>query len=475
MSIIATFSNNSHEQRIHYCHEQELIRSYIFDVTQRKRSEETLKYHAFHDSLTDLPNRSFFDECLSIALANAQINETLMAILFLDLDGFKNINYTLGHSIGDQILKCFASRLRAQLRGGDLLSRWGGDEFTILLPQIKNTDAPAKLAQRIFDNLKQPAIIDNHQIYLKSSIGISLFPQDAEDGETLLRYADIALYRTKEWGRNHYQFYNPSMTAEVSENFHLETRLHQAIEKEEFLLHYQPQININTGEISVMEALIRWQHPDLGLVSPGEFIPLAEKTGLIFPLNKWILKTACQQNKIWQQEGYPPIRIAVNLSAQQFHQPNFVALVEETLQLTGLDPQWLELEITESALMQNIELARQTLDQLRHQGVHISLDDFGTGYSCLGYLKQFPFQTLKIDQTFVKDLKDNPQDLAIVSAVIALSRGLNLRVVAEGIENQEQLELLKELQCEEMQGYLFSYPLSSEEALKFLTEHDQQR
>lgn len=459
------------EQYVHYLPENKLIRSYIFDVTERKQSEEMLHYQAFHDLLTDLPNRVMFDEYLSIALANAQKNQSLMAVMFLDLDCFKNINDSLGHSVGDQLLKSVGQRLVDCVRTGDTVARWGGDEFTILLPEIRNEDDTVKLARRILDILKQPFDISGHQLYIKISIGIAIYPRDGEDAETLVKNADAALYRTKEKGRNHYQFYSSTMTSQASLLLKLENLLHQALEKNEFSLHYQPQIKLKTGKITSMEALLRWHHPDLGQVPPSKFIPLAERTDLIVPIGEWVLQTACSQNQAWQALGFPSLPIAVNLSPRQFQQPNLVSMVTQILQETGLEPHCLELEITESTIMQNVNFARQALSELRKIGVHISMDDFGTGYSSLSYLKNFPFHTLKIDRSFVQGLQDNPKDTAIISAVIALGRSFNLRVVAEGVETLKQLELLQRLQCDEVQGYWFSRPLKVEDATQFLAEH----
>jgi diguanylate cyclase (GGDEF)-like protein len=391
--------------------------------------------------------------------------------MFLDLDGFKNVNDTLGHSVGDELLRAFAHRIQQSLRKSDMLARWGGDEFVVLIPRIENIEEARILAQRMIDSLKQPFEICGYLLYVRSSIGIAIYPKDGADGETLVKNADGALYRSKSLGKNHYQFYTSTISSETSEKFKIENLLHQALEKEQFLLHYQPQINIKTGAICGMEALIRWNHPKLGLIFPGKFISVAEETGLIVPIGEWVLKTACQQNQLWQQAGLPPIRMAVNLSAQQFQQPSFIKVIKQILRDTKLDPQLLELEITETTIMQNLEFARQMIDHLRQMGIHISMDDFGTGYSSLGYLKQIPFHSIKIDQSFVRELKDDPEDLAIISAVLAIGKGFNLRVIAEGVETQQQVDLLIKLDCQEMQGYRFSRPLPVDEATKFLEIH----
>ena len=443
----------------------------VRDITERKRSEEMLQHYAYHDLLTDLPNRMLFNKRLSNFLADAQRKQHLMAVMFLDLDRFKNINDTLGHAVGDQLLQAVAERLKCCLRSGDTVARWGGDEFTVLLPEVRSLEYAARAGQRILDALKQPFEVKGHQLHISGSIGVAVYPQDGKDADTLVKHADAALYRSKEQGRSQYQFYSPTMTSRVSNVLKLENYLHQALERQEFLLYYQPQININTGKIFGMEALLRWQNPELGFISPGAFIPLAEETNLIVPIGDWVLRKACAQTKAWQAAGLPPIRMGINLSPQQFQQSNLPVLVEKTLRQTGLDPQWLELEITETTIMQDVDFARQILDQLKEMGVHISMDDFGTGYSSLSYLKQFPFHTLKIDQSFVRELQDTPQDLAIISAIVALGGGFNLSIIAEGVETKEQAKLLRCMQCEQMQGYWFSRPLKLEDATDFLTRN----
>lgn len=458
------------EQYVHYLSEHQLIRSYLFDITARKRAEKNLEYRAFYDTLTDLPNRSYFDEKLEIALAEASKNDDLMAILFLDLDSFKNVNDTLGHRMGDQLLKSFAQRLGSCVRNNDVVSRWGGDEFTLLLPHINSPEDTINLAQRILDDLKQPFEISGHQLYIKTSIGIAIYPQDGEDGETLLKNADAALYRAKERGRNHYRFYRSTMTSKASVLLKLENLLYKALEEESFSLYYQPQLNLTTHKISGMEALLRWYHPELGQISPVRLIPLAEQTDLIIPISIWVLKTACRQNKAWQKQGLSPIPIAVNLSPKQFQQPNLVSIVSQILEETELEPHLLELEITETAIMENIDFSQETLQKLRNLGVQISLDDFGTGYSSLGYLQKFPLTTLKIDQSFIQTLQNNSQNTAIISAIIALGKSFDLRVVAEGVETLQQLEFLQRLNCQEIQGFWFSHPLKSADATTFLSQ-----
>ncbi|MGK7886712.1 MAG: EAL domain-containing protein [Crocosphaera sp.] len=458
------------EQYVHYLSEHQLIRSYLFDITARKQAEKNLEYRAFYDTLTDLPNRNYFDKKLEIALVKAKNNKDLMALLFLDLDCFKNINDTLGHKVGDQLLKSFAQRLSSCVRTNDVVSRWGGDEFTLLLPKINTPEDTINLAQRILDDLKQPFEIAGHQLNIKTSIGIAIYPQDGHDAETLLKNADAALYRAKERGRNHYRFYSSTMTSKASLLLKLENLLYQALEEESLSLHYQPQLNLSNNKVSGMEALLRWYHPELGHVSPLKLIPLAEKTDLIIPISIWVLKTACLQNKAWQKQGFSPIPIAVNLSPIQFQQPNLVDIVAHILEETGLEPHLLNLEITETAMIKNIDFSCKTLEKLRELGVQISLDDFGTGYSSLGYLQKFPITTLKIAQSFIQTLSDKPQNTAIVSAIIALGQSFDLRVIAEGVETLKQLELLQGLNCREIQGFWFSRPLKPNDVTTLLSQ-----
>ena len=458
------------EQYVHYLSEHQLIRSYLFDITARKQAEKKLEYRAFYDTLTDLPNRNYFDENLEIALVKAKNNNNLMAVVFLDLDCFKNINDSLGHKVGDQLLKSFAQRLSSCVRNNDIISRWGGDEFTLLLPQINSPEDTINLAQRILEDLKQPFEVAGHQLYVKTSIGIAIYPQDGEDGETLLKNADAALYRAKERGRNHYRFYSSTMTSKASLLLKLENLLYQALEEESLSLHYQPQLNLTNNKVSGMEALLRWYHPEFGNVSPLKLIPLAEKTDLIIPISLWVLKTACLQNKAWQKRGFSPIPIAVNLSPKQFQQPNLVDIVAQVLEDTALEPHLLDLEITETAMMQNIDSSRETLQNLRELGVQVSLDDFGTGYSSLGYLQKFPVTTLKIDQSFIQTLQANSGNTAIISAIIALGQSFDLRVIAEGVETLQQLELLQGLNCREIQGFWFSRPLKPTDATTLLSQ-----
>ncbi|MCL1468863.1 putative bifunctional diguanylate cyclase/phosphodiesterase [Argonema galeatum] len=432
------------------------------------RTLGAVDYQALHDLLTGLPNRILFNERLLISLANARGSREKLAVMFLDLDRFKKINDTLGHEVGDRLLKAVALRLTDCIRDTDILARWGGDEFTLLLPNISGAECSAEIAQIILDALKPPFFLSNNYFHITSSIGIALYPDDGEDAETLIKNADAALYSAKAKGRNNYQFYTRNINEEASELLFLENRLHHAWERGEFLVYYQPKVNINMGQITGMEALVRWKSPELGFVSPVKFIPIAEENGLILPIGEWVLRTACTQSKAWLDAGLPQIRMAVNLSARQLQQPDLVEMVAQVLAETSLEPWFLELEITETTAMQNVDFTSEILRQLNRMGVRIAIDDFGTGYSSLNYLKKFPIQTIKIDRSFVRDMAVDPYDVAIATAVVALGQSLNMSVVAEGVETVEQLECLHQLGCEEMQGYLFSEPLPDKDAIALL-------
>lgn len=438
------------------------------DITERSRSEEKIRYQALHDLLTGLPNRMLFQERLSLALLAARQQQTMVGVMFMDLDRFKTINDTLGHDFGDRLLQQAAKRIKDCLRQSDTVARWGGDEFTILLPQVVNVEEAVKIAQRLQAAFKSAFDIEQHHLHVSNSVGVALFPNDGDDAETLVKNADVALYRAKQEGRSNYQLYSSTMNPKAAELLNLENRLHLALEQGEFEIYYQPQVNIATKKITRMEALLRWQHPELGLISPGVFVPLAEENGLIVPIGEWVLKQACIQNRLWQDMGLPPIAIAVNLSARQFQLPNLTSIVQQTLQKTGLAAKFLELEITETTVMQNVDFAKKVLQELQQMGVCIAMDDFGTGYSSLSYIKQFPLNTVKIDRTFIRDLAVDRYDRAIAQAVISLGKSLNLSIVAEGVETNEQLDCLKLLKCPEIQGYLFSRPLSARDASALL-------
>ncbi|MFN6582164.1 MAG: EAL domain-containing protein [Aulosira sp. ZfuVER01] len=439
------------------------------DVTAHKLAEAKIRHQALHDLLTNLPNRVLFNERLSQALAQAQKSGSKLAVCFLDLDRFKTINDTLSHAIGDKLLQSVAQRLTQCLRDCDTIARWGGDEFTLLLPEIKDTQEVAQIQDRILAAFKPVFNIENYHLHISPSIGIALYPLHGQDAETLIKHADAALYIVKSQGRNNYQFYHSAINSGSSELLILENSLHYALERQEFEIYYQPQVNSSTGKITKIEALLRWRHLQLGCIAPEKFIPLAEETGLIVPIGEWVLKTACTQNKFWQDTlGLPSLSVAVNLSARQFQQPNLVNIVTQILSTTQLTPQCLELEITESIAMQNVDFTQKVLSELYALGVSISIDDFGTGYCSLSYLKNFPIHGLKIDKSFIRDLSNDQYDAAITTAIIALAHGLKLAVVAEGVETEEQRNLLQVLDCELMQGYLFSRPLSAEDTTKLL-------
>ncbi|MFQ3636719.1 MAG: PAS domain S-box protein [Cyanobacteriota bacterium] len=438
---------------------------------KRQRTEEKMRYQAFHDALTGLPNRMMFNRHLYFTLSRARRRQEPFAVVFLDLDRFKTINDTLGHAVGDRLLEQATHRLTYCLREEDTIARWGGDEFTLLLPNLKSPQDASRIAERISETLRPAFYVDGHELHITCSMGIALFPDHGTDAQTLLKNADAALYLAKGHGRDNHQFYTPAMTSQSTERLVLDSSLHYALKRQEFTLHYQPQVNVLTGEIIQMEALLRWTHPKLGLISPQTFIGLAEENGLIVPIGFWVLRTACLQNKQWHEAGLGPLRVAVNLSARQFQQPNLVGAIANILEETGVLPTSLELEITETAAMQNVEFTTTLLQELQDMGVRIAMDDFGTGYSSLGYLKKFPLNTLKIDCSFVKDVTVNPDDAAIVAAIVALGQGLNLNVVAEGVETVEQLAKLRSLQCEEMQGNLFSRPLETAAATQFLQKN----
>lgn len=430
--------------------------------------KETLHEQATHDPLTGLPNRLLFSDRLNQRINQANRSNGQLAVMFLDLDHFKLINDTMGHNVGDLLLQAVAERLSESLRQIDTVTRMGGDEFTVILSEITNVQDAVIIAKRVLDSLSAPFLLQSQEIFVSTSIGISVYPADGVDAQTLVRNADTAMYRAKALGRNNYQIYTSALNAATLERMTLENDLRRAIEREEFVLHYQPRVDLKNGTILGLEALVRWQHPEMGLIGPDQFIPLSEESGLIVPIGEWVLKTACAQNKAWQDEGLPPVVVAVNISALQVLQGDLVATVEDALAKTGLDAQYLDLELTESTLMHNPELAVETLIKLKSMGIRVAIDDFGTGYSSLSYLKRFPINTLKIDQSFVKDVTSNPDDAAIAGAVVAMAHTLKLKVVAEGVETLDQLEFLRSLNCDEMQGYFISRPVPPEELAMFL-------
>ena len=442
---------------------------FVRDISEQKETEESLNHLANYDGLTYLPNRTLLMDRLVQALMRAYRYKKIVAVLFIDLDHFKAINDSLGHSIGDLLLQTVAGRLRKSVRDEDPVARLGGDEFAVVFSDVSNAQDVAKIIKKLPEIFEMPFSLMEHEVFVTASIGVSVYPNDGERAENLLRDADTAMYRAKEKGRNNYQFFLPEMNVEISRRLELESALRHALERNEFLLHYQPQVDLATGRIIGVEALLRWKHPDRGMVSPGQFIPLAEDTGLIVPIGEWVLQTACMQNKTWQSNGIDPIRMAVNLSARQFQHPNLVGEVSRALKGSGLAPDYLELELTES-IMEKAEAAIMVLRELSQMGIEISLDDFGTGYSSLSYLKRFPINKLKIDQSFVRDLTTDSEVVAIVRTIITLARSLRLKVIAEGVEKDEELSILRSLDCDEIQGYLFCRPLPADEVTVLLLE-----
>jgi diguanylate cyclase (GGDEF)-like protein/PAS domain S-box-containing protein len=443
------------------------------DITERKRYEEQLEFQANHDGLTGLPNRNLLVDRISQALSYASRYRQQAAVLFVDLDHFKFINDSLGHDAGDRLLKIAAERIRQCVRAIDTVARQGGDEFVVVLPDLTKGEDAADLARRIQYGIGQPFAINGHDLVVTCSTGISIYPKDGEDAQTLLKNADAAMYRAKEQGRNNFQFYTGEMNDSVVARMTMEKHLRLALERDEFVLHYQPQVDLATGRITGMESLIRWQSPELGPVPPVRFIPLAEETGLIVPIGEWVLRTSCRQNKAWQDAGLPPLVVAVNLSPRQFRQEGLCGTVARVLEESGLAPRYLEIEIIESLVMHDVERVTAILKELKGLGVQLTMDDFGTGYSSLGYLKRFPFDKLKIDQSFVRDITSNPDSAVIARVIIAMARNFNLRVIAEGVETAEQLSYLRYHDCEEIQGFYFSRPLPAEAFEQLLREGRQ--
>ncbi|MUG71475.1 EAL domain-containing protein [Paenibacillus validus] len=453
----------------------QLLRSYatIRSVNERKRAEEKILHMAYHDALTNLPNRLMFDEKLKACFAEAERTGSMMAVIFFDLDRFKVINDTLGHHVGDQLLQSLAHKLQVYVKDKDVVARFGGDEFIILLTNVVHIDEAAQFAKGIPDLLKEPFVIEDQELFVTASIGISLYPHDGTEVETLLKNADIAMYRSKEKGGNSYNYYHPDMNKRSLHRLNMEINLRKALERGEFRVFYQPIVNLKNGTVFGMESLVRWIHPEWGMISPGEFIPLAEETGLIVPIGNWVLKQACVQNKEWQRQGYAPLVVSVNISAIQFHQLNFVQIVMDALDESGLSPDLLCLEITENIAMNNVPYILDTMQKLKLLGVRISIDDFGTGYSSLSYLKRFRVHTLKIDQSFIRDVTSDEDNAAIVTALIAMSHRLKIKSLAEGVETQDQLEFLISQGCDEIQGYVFSKPMPASEFEYMIKENKQ--
>ncbi|MCZ8523906.1 MULTISPECIES: EAL domain-containing protein [Paenibacillus] len=434
------------------------------NITDRYEAEERYNYLANHDDLTDIPNRRYYKTKLNTMLeqANQDLHPYRIAVLYLDLDRFKLVNDTLGHTHGDLLLKLVVERLTALLGPEDVIARMGGDEFMFMFPRIRDAEDVTLRVEEILKIFHQPFNMNGYEFHITASIGISMYPSDGLDSDKLMIHADTAMYKAKERGKNQYLLYSAEMQTKSHEKIRMETSLRKAIENEEFVLYYQPQIDLRSGGVKGVEALIRWQHPERGIVSPYEFIPLAEETGLIIPLDQWVLRTACHQNKKWQDMGLPPLRIAVNLSSQQFAKDSLVDIVRHALEESGLAPEYLELEITETMTM-DVEHTIPTLEKLHALGVQISIDDFGTGYSSLNYLKKFSIDRLKIDQSFVRDIMFDAHDSDIVGTIIAMAHGMGLEVIAEGVEEAGQLQFLREQKCNEVQGYYYSKPIPAEE------------
>jgi diguanylate cyclase (GGDEF)-like protein/PAS domain S-box-containing protein len=438
------------------------------DITVRKEAEERTRFLADHDELTGLPNRNLFRQSLNQALQRAERNNKMVSILFFDLDRFKNINDSLGHDAGDEVLRIVAERLNGCIRKIDVAARFGGDEFAVLVEGLTAEDQAGTVARKILDALSKPMLLHGRQYRPAASIGISTYPNDGRDAQSLQKHADIAMYRAKEEGRSTFQFYSEQLNTHSLQRLEFESNLNNALNNREFVLHYQPKLDVATGKVTSMEALVRWVSPQFGFVSPGQFISVAEETGLILPLGRWVAQTACMQNAAWQKGGLPSLRVAINISARQMADKGLVDFIAETVRKTGLEPSSLELEITESAVMSNQDYAEKVLNRFKELGFHLTMDDFGTGYSSLAYLKRFPFDSVKIDQSFVRGIPANSDDVAIVEAIIAMAHSLQLKVVAEGVETEEQLALLRKLGCDTIQGYYFSKPIPSNEVVMLL-------
>ena len=451
--------------------ERRFIGSYgvVKDISERKQAEETVHYQTYHDLLTGLPNRALFRNHLGLLLAQGKRSKQSLAVLSLDLDHFKIINDSLGHSLGDELLLAIGTRLRQCLREGDTLARLGGDEFAILLPALSEPSDIEPIGRKIIHVLSEPVYIKGHEVYVSASIGACVAPADSDTVDSLIRQAEIAMYHAKTQGRSRLQFWESGMQAPYSERVQTEADLRRALARNEFVLFYQPQVSISTGEITGFEALLRWWHPQRGLLTPKDFMSIAEESGVIVPIGDWVLRQASAQMADWSKAGLPQVRLSVNISARQLENPNFVDSVMRAVQVYALNGHHLELEITESLLMRDLEANAIKLGRLSATGIRIAIDDFGTGYSSFKYLSRFPIHTLKIDQSFIQEL-EREENISIVNAMVSMGRGMNLNVVAEGVETQAQLDQLQAINCHEMQGYFYSAPISSHEATLMLAE-----
>jgi diguanylate cyclase (GGDEF)-like protein/PAS domain S-box-containing protein len=444
-----------------------------FDITARRLAEEQIAYQTNYDALTGLPNPNLLRERLEVALTHSERAARHVCVAFLDLDHFKAINDTLSHRVGDQLLQLVAYRLQNCLREYDTVARLGGDEFTVILQHVKSRDDAAHIATKLLQSIREPFLLEGREFFMTASMGLAISGPHGTDAETLLRNADVAMYRAKDSGRNMFEFFGQSSGDHAAERFELENDLRRALQREELRLHFQPQIDSATNRILCMEALLRWYHPTRGLIPPATFIPIAEEVGLIIPIGEWVLEQACTEAASWRRDHGWDLRVAVNLSPRQFHQKDLPDVIARVLEKTGLPADYLEIEITESNAMQNPEMAIKTLSFLKAMGLRISIDDFGTGYSSLSHLRRFPIDSLKIDQSFVRDIETNENDAAIVSAVIAMAHKLRLTVIAEGVETEQQSKFLRSQQCEQMQGFLFSKPRPVEDLHDLMAQHGE--
>lgn len=442
------------------------------NILRSMETSRTLeRYLAYHDTLTKLPNRQLFIDRLIQSVAHARRTDTSVAVLFIDLDGFKQINDTLGHSAGDLLLMAFAERLKGCIRESETASRFGGDEFAVILSDIAGTQDAEIVAHRILESFKYPLVIADQECYIGTSIGICMYPSDGSSADTLIRHADTAMYMAKQEGGHQYLFYAPSMTRDVPEEPSHEKNIRKAVEREQLLLHYQPQLDLRTGTIVCVEALVRWMHPSYGIIQPEQFIPAAEKNGLIVSIGEFVLRKACEQSRKWQEQGLPPVRIAVNLSIRQLQHHSLLEQINRALTQTNLEPALLDLEITENSALHRCDETVQLLETLKQRGIQLSIDDFGIGYSSLSYLKRLPVQMLKIDRSFVVNMTRDSEDVAIIRAIIAMAHSMGLRVTAEGVETREQLEILSSLNCDAIQGYHFSRPVPAHRIEELLLQY----